>query len=79
MQIEHDPREFKKPGGRIWWAVAAILVALWTVSTLMIPLDLHSLALGAGTGAMIAAWACDVTDNKVPASWRGRAGDGGSA
>jgi peptidoglycan/LPS O-acetylase OafA/YrhL len=77
MQIDHDPREFKKPGGRIWWLVATVLAALWSVSLWLIPLHLHSLALGGFTGLMLAAWACDVTDNKVPPSWRGRSGDGG--
>jgi hypothetical protein len=70
MQVEHDPREFKKPGGRIWWLVAAILTALWIGSLLLFTLDGHSLFLGLFTGAMLAAWACDVTDNYVPASWR---------
>lgn len=75
-EIDHDPREFKKPGGRIWWAVAAVLAFIWTVTLTMMSVDLHSLAVGFGTGAMLAAWACDVTDNKVPASWRRRARDG---
>lgn len=69
--IEHDENEFtaRKTAG-IWWAAFAMLTLLWCWYLYSRSFDRDSLLLGGLTAGIFVAWACDVTDGKVPKSWR---------
>ncbi|UXT43226.1 hypothetical protein FY137_18320 [Agrobacterium tumefaciens] len=80
MQIDHDPHEPKiERGPGPWrWLFPAIGL-LWAWYFYFIPFDWVSIAIGGGTGIVLALWAIEVTDNKVPDWWRSKPpGDGRS-
>lgn len=66
--IEHDPDEPPRDtsGNTVYWASAFVLAALWAAYFLIGEYDWKSIALGVGTGAIIAIWAIEITGNKVP-------------
>jgi hypothetical protein len=70
--IDHDPNEFTDK--RAGWPSTFLIVSLLWVGSWYFGLirDWHSLMLGLGTGAVIAAWAIDVTGGKIPSSWRSK-------
>jgi formate/nitrite transporter FocA (FNT family) len=71
-QIDHDPNEFadKRAGWPSTWLVVGIAwVGSWYFDMIK---DWHSVLLGGLTGAILAAWAIDVTGGKVPDSWRSK-------
>ncbi|MBB6304051.1 hypothetical protein GGE67_004692 [Rhizobium leucaenae] len=71
MQIEHDPNEPKMDrGAGPWRWVLPIVALLWIGNLVYYPIDWHSIALGGGTGIVLALWAIEITGNKVPDSWR---------
>ncbi|OCP36732.1 hypothetical protein BC360_05080 [Ensifer sp. LC163] len=71
MQIDHDPDEPKiDRGPGPWRWVFPILAVGWAGYLHAFTFDWTSIALGAGTGAVIMAWAIEITGNKVPESWR---------
>lgn len=49
-----------------------LLVLLWAGYLYTATFDWHSIALGVATGGILAAWAIEVTGNKVPSSWRAK-------
>lgn len=65
-EIEHNPHE-KRPNNRIWWMWLAALILLWTWHLMRRPFDWDNFAIGAISGMVIAAWAIDITGNKLPA------------
>ena len=70
--VEHDEHEFtaRKTAG-IWWSAFAMLAFLWgSTWYLGTPLDWLSLGMGALTSGIALSWCYDVTDGKVPKSWR---------
>jgi hypothetical protein len=70
-QIDHDPNEFKDK--RAGWPSTWLVVALgWAGYLYFHPFDWWSIAIGGGTGAIVVAWAMDLTGGKVPASWRSK-------
>lgn len=66
-QIDHNPYE-KRPTNRIWWAAWTIVALLW-FGQWYSGFDWPQIMLGVGTGAILAAWAIEITGNKVPESW----------
>ncbi|WP_017960008.1 hypothetical protein [Rhizobium leguminosarum] len=74
MQIDHDPDEPKLDRGPgPWKAVLAVIVFTWIWYLYFQPFNWPSIALGLLTGAGVVAWAIDITGNKIPDSWRGKA------
>lgn len=67
-QIEHNPHE-RRMANRIWWAAWAIVAVMWSGQWYVDGFDWGQIALGAFTGMILAAWAIDITGNKVPESW----------
>lgn len=68
-QIDHIPDE-KRPTNRIWWLIWPIIALGWLGTGYSFGFDWHQIALGAGTGLVLATWAIEITGNEVPASWR---------
>jgi len=69
--IEHDPDEPPRDMSKSPWLLVSIICALmWT--WLWYNNEIQWLQVGVGfyTGMMLMAWAIEITDNKVPASWR---------
>ncbi|MGO8490910.1 hypothetical protein ACC757_29415 [Rhizobium ruizarguesonis] len=74
MQIDHDPDEPKLDRGPGPWKIAIpVLLVIVVLNLATRSIDWISLALGAAIGACIVAWAIDITGNKIPDSWRGKA------
>lgn len=66
--IEHNPHEKRQPWW-LWWAAFVPVAILWLLQ-MRHGFEWGQIMLGLGTGAMIAAWAFDLTGGKVPSSWR---------
>lgn len=66
--IDHDPDEPPPDtsGNGIYWAAFAALLLLWIGYLALIPIDWHSLVLGAASGLFLGIWGIAVTGNKVP-------------
>lgn len=71
MEIDHNPNE-KRPPRWFWWAVFAALALLWIVVILTEAVEWSQVALGLGTGALVAGWAMELTGGEVPSSWRSK-------
>lgn len=70
--IEHDRNDTRKQP-MVWPWVWLIVAVLWIGGLYYFKLDVFSLALGAGTGLMLMAWAGDITGGRWPFSTpRGR-------
>lgn len=67
IEIDHNPHE-KRPTNTIWWVAWIGVALMWAWYFYFRELDWMALALGGTTGMILAAWAIDVTGNKVP-SW----------
>lgn len=67
MQIEHDPNE-RRPTNAIWWALWPAIAALWVGYFWFNTPEWWPIALGIGTGAMLATWAIEISGNKYPFS-----------
>lgn len=63
--IEHNQHE-KRAGNGIWWAAWAFVGVLWLGTWFFWGFDWHQIALGAGTGLLLATWALELTGNKTP-------------
>lgn len=71
--IDHDPNEPKPDRSRGPWRVIwPIIGLLWIWYFYFEPFNWASIAIGFGTGAILAAWAIEITGNKIPDSWRGK-------
>ncbi len=69
--IDHDPNEPKKPYKPVSWLLIWAIIAFgWAGYLLTEEFNWYPIALGLGTGTMLATWAIEVTGNKVPDSWR---------
>jgi hypothetical protein len=69
--IDHDPHEPKYDRGRgPWWWVFPVLLVAVLLNAYTGMLDWPSFAGGVAVGAVLAAWAIEITGNKVPDSWR---------
>ncbi|WP_273794154.1 hypothetical protein [Brucella intermedia] len=72
-KIDHDPDEPKIDRDPFPWWMGWILVALgWLWYFYYKEFDWISIALGLGTGTMLAGWAIEKTGNRIPDSWRGK-------
>lgn len=72
-QIDHDPNEPKIDRSDFpWWAVGLGLIFIWVCYLTFHDFDWYSIAVGLGTGTMLACWAVDTTGNKVPDSWKSK-------
>lgn len=70
-EIDHDPYEPKIDRRPFpWWLCWSVVAFLWVGSVYYGLIQWHSIALGIGTGAILASWAIDKTGNKVPDSWK---------
>ncbi len=70
-QIDHDPNEPKIDRTKGPWLMMWIIIAVaWAGYIYSFAFNWPSIALGLMTGAGVAMWACDVTGNKVPDSWK---------
>lgn len=67
IEIDHNPHE-KRPTNTIWWVAWPLILLQWAGYLYFREFDWWSIALGGGTGLVLATWAIDVTGNKVP-SW----------
>lgn len=65
--IDHNPHE-KRPTNTIWWVAWPLTGVLWVGYLYFHSFDWWSVALGGGTGILLASWSVDITGNKVP-SW----------
>lgn len=63
MQIDHNKNE-RRPTNRLWWALWGFMIVLWGGFATLIGFDWPQILLGMGTGAVLAAWATDLTGNK---------------
>ena len=70
-EIDHEPRE-KRPTWTIWWIAWGLIVAGFVHQAYFGTFDWEQIALGAFAGMVLAAWAIEITGNKVPDSWRGK-------
>lgn len=62
--IDHEPRE-KRPTWRIWWFAWLIIIVLWALTIYRADtIDWELALLGIATGALLAAWAITITDDK---------------
>lgn len=68
-EIDHNPNE-KHPTNAIWFIIWPIIAALWFGTWFFFGFNWHQLALGFGTGGVLATWAIEVTGNKTP-EWMG--------
>jgi hypothetical protein len=66
--IEHDPNENRPQSNSVWWVLWPLIGLQWVGYLYFQPADWWGLALGLGTGAILATWAVEMTGNKVP-SW----------
>lgn len=68
--IEHDPNEPdhdpRKAPAWVWWAAFGVLALLWTDQLLTDATNWTDVMIGIATGAIILAWAADITGNKTP-------------
>lgn len=69
--IDHNEHE-KRPTNAIWWVIWPIVALQWVGYLYFREFDWWSIALGAGTGLVLATWAIEITGNKVPDSWRSK-------
>lgn len=69
MQIDHDPHEIKPQAGG-WLLPWAVVAVGWAGCLYFNMIDWTSVALGAGTGGLLATWAIELTGNRIPDSWR---------
>lgn len=67
--IDNNPNE-RRPTNTIWWVLWPIVGLQWIAYLYFREFDLWSVALGGGTGLVLATWAIEITGNKVPASLR---------
>ena len=71
MQIDHDPNEppvDRSPGP--WrWVFPVLLIGV-ALSAFTRGLDWVSFAGGVALGGVFTAWIIEITENKVPTSWR---------
>lgn len=73
MIIEHDPNETpRRRSPLIYWVAWLMIVLLWVGQWYFDGLDWEQILLGFITGAMITAWAIEITGNKMPDSWGGK-------
>lgn len=77
MNIDHDPDEVPhKPSwfwdAGIYWIVWGMVALLWAHQFYFNTIDWYQIALGFGTGGVLATWAINITGNKIPDSWRGK-------
>ena len=71
MQIDHDsdePKIDRTPGPWRW--VFPIIGIVFLLNIVTRDIDWLSVGLGLGLGCTLAAWAIEITGNKVPDSWR---------
>lgn len=70
IEIDHNPHE-KRPSNFVWWA-AWIVVALGWILEISLhgwsSLNWGQISLGGLTMGILAMWAMEMTDNKIP-SW----------
>lgn len=66
--IEHSEHE-KRPTSTIWWVLLVIIAFCWFTTWRYHGFDWGQIALGAGSGIVLALWAIEITGNKVPESW----------
>ncbi|WP_273773288.1 hypothetical protein [Brucella intermedia] len=70
-QIEHDPNEPKIDRSmKIYWIAGGLLSLAWLHQLVFEVPDWGQLLLGIGTGCVLAAWAIEISGDKVPESWR---------
>lgn len=65
--IDHNPDE-RRPTNGIWWVAWGIVALGWLWYLTYRDFDRDALALGGLTGLVLATWAIEISDNKVP-SW----------
>jgi|GEM_PF-1812128 len=71
--IDHDPDEPKKGYKPVsWWLVWAIIAFCWWGYLSTHTFDWYAVAVGLGTGCMLATWAIEITGNKVPENWKSK-------
>lgn len=63
--IEHNPHE-KRQTNTIWWVIWPIIVLQWAGYLYFHEFDWWSVAIGGGTGIVLATWAIEITGNKTP-------------
>lgn len=63
--IDHNPDE-TRPGNGIWWLVWGGVALLWIWYLTYREFDREALLLGFLTGGILASWAIEISDNKVP-------------
>lgn len=63
--IDHNPDE-TRPGNGIWWLVWGGVALLWIGYLTYREFDWDAIALGGVTGMVLATWAIEISDNKVP-------------
>lgn len=69
--IDHDPEEPKSPYKPVSWLLIWGLIGFaWWGYLSTRAFDWYAVALGLGTGCMLATWALELTGNKVPSSWK---------
>lgn len=66
--IEHIPGERREPKW-LWKAAFVVIGILWLLQ-IRHGFVWDQIMLSLGTGALIAAWAMEITGGEVPASWR---------
>lgn len=77
MEIDHDPNEPDFDRTRGPWRVILPILALATIANVYLGLmNWPSFIGGVGVGAVLAAWAIEVTGNKIPESWRNKTARG---
>jgi len=63
--IEHIPNE-KRQTNTIWWLLWPLIGLLWLWYLYFFTFDWVPIALGLGTGSVLATWAIEITGNKAP-------------
>lgn len=69
--IEHNPHERRQPWW-LWWVAFAVFGLLWVGTLLTETIIWPQVMLGVGSGALLTAWAMDMTGGEVPSSWRSK-------
>lgn len=65
-QIDHDPNEPKPKMPMVWPQAWIVVALLWLGYCYFNAVDWQSIGLGFLTGGVLAAWAIDITGNKLP-------------
>lgn len=73
MQIDHDPNEppVDRTRGPWWWVFTILLVGV-ALNAYTGALNWPSFAGGVAFGGVLAAWAIEITGNRVPNWWRSK-------